>query len=615
MAKFDKQDWALIAENIVDQHRKRKNDPERKHLQKVWKDIDRQIKMKAASHHKMTADGKVDRNKAWMPECELPNQAETLEVLTSDGRRLMFPDYTKWFRAHACLTDDYLKRVDFQSLVSGDDKEVPSVINQDDADRLVESVVMHWQRQYDFYGHMDLINGESFKYGVGIGRVRLADKRIFQSRTGYKSRKIPILVPGTIKNTYLPDDDISIMAQGFVLSPAIITDGKMKLEDLKLAAEKGSNDPNDINGGWMPAMLKGVEGDDKGMVEVVEWEGDLVVPRKTVKSIYVPNTICTVVISSGKDQSVARVVRCRINKYSFSPTIVFPYHREDVESPYGGSPLMKGHPIQLATVDILNRLMEASALNTQPPIGYDREDMWFAQEGGPLIFPGVQWGTIGDIKVHEIGDPSGLFNVYLGFLKQYSDVTGITAPRLGAQSVSHTTAYAKQVEMSQGESRTVDYVKSTLSNPLFRYLNAAWQIGRDNFESTSLFMDEYNGWVDLKKDHLPDEVAFEPVGVDEPAEDAQIKSTQTQALMGAIQIEELRMKTMGPNFQPLIDFGKVQEQLLRLGGITDVAAFGPGQLNGPGAGISQPAAPGPGMAIAPIQAAAAPSPAIPGSTV
>ena len=110
---------------------------------------------------------------------------------------------------------------------------------------------------------------------------------------------------------------------------------------------------------------------------------------------------------------------------------------------------MKGYPIQVAAVDALNSLFEAAAIKNRPPISYDKDDIEFTGSGGPRIFPSASWPTLGDIKVHtEIGDPAAMFAIYQGLLQQYADVTGTTAPRLGAQTVSHTTAFAKTAGMT-----------------------------------------------------------------------------------------------------------------------------------------------------------------------
>src|SRR5690606_21049100 len=132
----------------------------RKDLEKIWKEVDRQVAMIPNISHKLFANGTPDPSKAWMPEVELPLQAQTLEVLTSDARRMLSPDSGPWYTPHALMSDEYLRKVDFQSLIAGDENDVPSLINQDAADKLVQGVMNHWHRQYDFWGNIDKINAE-----------------------------------------------------------------------------------------------------------------------------------------------------------------------------------------------------------------------------------------------------------------------------------------------------------------------------------------------------------------------------------------------------------------------------------------------------------------------
>src|SRR4030067_911579 len=162
--KFIKSDYPQIVEYITDEWTRRKGSESRCSAERDWKEIDRQLRMSPDISHKLDAQGRPERNKAWMPEMELPLQSQTREVLTADARRMIFPDSGPWFEAHAAMTDAYLKRVDFQSFVAGDENEVPSLITQDNADKLVHGVLDFWHRQYDFAGHLDLINAEAFKY-------------------------------------------------------------------------------------------------------------------------------------------------------------------------------------------------------------------------------------------------------------------------------------------------------------------------------------------------------------------------------------------------------------------------------------------------------------------
>lgn len=571
--KITEKDWNQIAEQIVETWTDRKNS--RNNLEKEWKEIDRQLRMEPDITHKLDASGRPDNRKAWMPEVELPLQAQTLEVLTADARRMQFPDSGPWFAPHAMLTDEYLAKVDLQSLVAGDENEVPSIINQDNADKLVMGVLDHWHHQYDFYGHVDKINAESFKYGMGIGRARMVTKKVFiQTAKGIvpEDQRIPVLFPRSIKNVYPDNNPHSLMNEGMIIGSSTVAEDTKRFEDIVISANKGSNDPNKDTGGWMPKNLKGLQGDKQGNVKLLEWEGDLVISKKTSGSLYVPNVIVTVCMgndASGK--SLQKVVRLRFRKDPFTSYIQFPYHVEHLDTPYPTSPLMKGWPIQKSAVEALSRMLMAAALNTQPPIGYNRDDMVFAQSGGPNIFPGCSWGTIDKIEVYDkIGNPAALFGIYTGLLMQYADVTGVNAPRLGAQTVSHTTAYAKDVENNRGQLRTVDYVRSTLKGPLAQWLNQAYIMGKREMKASTIYIAPYNGWVKIDKNHIPENVVFDVHGAGGPQEEAMKDQKRLASLQMALSMDGMAMQTGRP---PSIKIQNAIEQVLRNGGWTDTDAL------------------------------------------
>src|SRR6185369_7591375 len=118
-----------------------------------------------------------------------------------------------------------------------------------------------------------------------------------------------------------------------VLGPMHIAVDYMKFENLAIAANKGSTDPDDPDGGWMPAGLKKLVKDDRGYVKVLELEGDIVVPRKTTSSVVIPGAVVTVALG-GKDSggnATRAVIRFRFRKYPFSSYILFPYQYESVD--------------------------------------------------------------------------------------------------------------------------------------------------------------------------------------------------------------------------------------------------------------------------------------------
>lgn len=567
--KVMRRDFDTIAEYICDEHKRRKDN--RKYLEKQWDEIDRQIRMEPDTSYKLNADGSVDKTKIWMPETELPLQAQTQEILVSDARRMTFPPAGTWFAPHVALTDDYLTKVEFSSLISGDVNDVPSRIDQDNADKLVLGVVDHWHNQYDFRGNVDQINGEAFKYGMGIGRARLTTKTTFNHTAKGTTRitqKIPVLFPRSIKNTYLDDSKHFLMNEGHIIGPSVISEWNQKVEDIRTAANKGNTDPN--KDGWIPSAVKNIEGNKAGEVKLLEFEGDMVVPRKAGRSLFIPNVIITVIVGENSGKTVQRVIRTRFRQFPESSYIEFPYHAEHLDMVYPSSPLMKGRPLQIAAVDALNRLLMVGALNAQPPLKYNPDDTYFNTMGGPVAYPGANWPTTDGVTPEKIGDPATLLSVYAALVQQYADVTGVNASRLGAQTVSHTTAYAKEAEMSRSTIRTVDYVHATLSNSLTKWLDLEYKIGREAFSSETVYISPYNGFVDLQKKHLPEKVVFEVHGAGGPAEDQAKKANRLQALQMAMQISTMAAQ-MGQKSE--FDLAKAQEQVLKEGGWTDIDAL------------------------------------------
>jgi hypothetical protein len=567
MPQLRKTDFNQVADYICDELETRRTD--RKDFDKEMKEIDRQLAMKPDISHKLDGNGRPVPDLAWLPEVELPLQSQTLEVLTADSRRMMLPDSGTWFESIAMVDDEYLSKVDFESFIPGDENEVPSLITQDNANQLVTGVLNHWHGQYDFGHHIDLINAESFKYGMGIGIPKMVTKNVLMHTAKgviKQNQRFPVLIPGSIKNTYLDTKFNAVMCEGLALGPSEISCKKMRLEDLKKAANKGSKDPLNENGGWMPAALKDLTPDKNNLVEVVEMDGDFVVPRKTTDNILIENAIITVAIGQGDK----KVVRIRYKKFDFPTKIRFPYHCEHIDNPYSTSPLRKGSPIQKAAVHALSKYMEVAALHAGAIVQYDRDDQTFASEGGPRIHPYAQWGTTGETKIHQIGDPQAMFNTYVGLLSQYSDVTGINAPRLGAQTTSHTTAFAKEAEINRGTVRTVDYVRNTLKGPLNQWLSIAYKMGREEMKKDVIYIEPYNGFVELDKNRLPEEAIFNIYGSGTPAEEAQKEQKRMTALQTAMQMDQLNIQLGN---QPILDLEKGIEQVLRKGEWTDVDAI------------------------------------------
>lgn len=606
--KVTKADFRRIADFVVEEYTRRKR--ERAPLERQWADIDRQIRMEPDIAFKKDGRGNMDVHKRWMSEMELPLQAQTLEVLTADARRMLFPEVGGWFRAHSLLSDEFLEKNENAPLISGDRSEQVSRFTQIDTDKLVEGVILQNMMQYDFDSTVDRINAEAFSYGVGVGRVRLAKKSIYVHTARGTEREdimLPVLFPRSIKNTYLDDRAHKAMNEGYMIGPSVIYEEHRLYEDVVMSANKGGTNPNDENGGWMPSGLKDVVKRDDGYVTLIEYEGDLVVPRKTTSSLFVPGAIVTVALG-GKDgdNSTRSVIRLRFRKKPYSSYLEFPYHYEDMASPYATGPLMKGRPIQMAATQALNRIMDAAALKNAPPVSYDPADAWYAQNEGPIIEPYAKWATTEGVTVHDdIGDLEGMLRVYVAQLQHYSDVTGVNAPRLGAQTNSHTTAFAKEAEISRGVIRTVDYVRSVGKGPMTRWLYMNYDLLRDTLsDERDMYIAPFRSFVRVSKDRLPERVEFDWFGSGGPADAKQKAADRLAAANQVVQLEMLKMQ-MGE--QPNVEFiSNLQKEVLREGGWIDVESILGGEKVSAGGNAASALAGGagqnPGAAIAALQA-------------
>ena len=568
-------DFPLVAKELLDTLEQRKKD--RGDLERFWREVDRQLRMEPEKSHKLNHQGNAIPERAWMPEVELPLQAQTLEILTADNRRFKFPNNRNWFKARAALTDGYLQKfAEAPSIFPGErGNNSRTVMNQDNGDRLAEGMVQHWHSQYDFRGNVDIIDAEAFKYGSGVGRVRSVRRKIMghEAKLGNREARIPVYVPRSIKHVYLDNSQHALMHEGVQLGPNIIQERTVALADLKASATEGGSDPSDPNGGYIFDQIKRLEADKHGNVLLAELEGDLV--HETSQSTIIErDVVVTAALGAGKsgEKMTHGLVRYRKGE-GHCTYIIHKYHGESPDDGYGTSPLVKGMPIAKIAAQTMNRLLESGQLKNAPPLGYDRDDPAFSEVGGPVVEPYAQWPSVGDIKAYvEIGgDPQTLFAVFTGLVQMYSDVVGVNPPRLGAQTKSHTTAFAKDVELQQGAVRTIDYVRTTLEGPMTRLLDLEYKMGmRDMKSKQTIFIEAWNEFVTVTKGHLPDIVKFNAIGAGAPAEDALQAQSRLTSLQFALQLDAAAQQAGQP---PSIDIATMIRQVLSQGGWQDVDAI------------------------------------------
>lgn len=569
--KFSQNEWDRLAEYIYQEKERRAAHKHRADLERIWKEIDRQVGMKPRSRKQDSGRG------SWMPNTEVSKQFNALEVLMADSRRMKFPRGREWYTVRSELTDEYIdkfqeRRAKFPIIGS---KPMPIKLDQETADTLVKAVIDHYHSLYDFRAMSDMMDAEAFKYGTYVGRVREVTHPAFAMESrGYISRetKGPAVIPCSIKQTYLDDSPMAILHEGIVVAPSIIRCTWKNIDDMKRAAKTGGSDK-----GWrVQTVLRmdppGSEDEKNNHIEMIEFEGDAIVPASTNGgSRYLPNVRVLVAVGAGGPK-VARFESDVGASY-----IIGTYLKESVDSPYGVSPLMKGYPIQEAITEAMNRLMAAAALNAQPHILYDNYDAALAAGGGLDVSPGGMSG-VDDVQTSirdlQIGDPAALLNIYLALNKEYDDVTGVNDPRRGAQTKSHTTAYAVDTEQARGQVRTEDYVVAQQNGPMTQLIHQEYAIIKSIMrtpQSVLVNAGGIEGWVTVSAQDLPERIGIEihgALGPFDEREKGQMFLAATNAAMQLISTaKQLQMNA------PELDLGEVVSRLFRQAGENDAGRY------------------------------------------
>lgn len=585
--RFRDNDWKRMAEEIWQEKQDRAS--RRADLEKIWKEVDRQVRMEAIPR---TSGNKDAPENVWLPQIELSLQVSSHETHVADIRRLLFPRDRSWFKVRGAITDDWLDKTDFQSLLAGDNSGVPSVMGQEEADGIAEAALHFYHNAYDFRGAWDALNGEALKYGAFCGRFKTVEKPIFYDTYRGLVRDnatLPVIVPRSMWSTYLDDSSHAAMSEGMMLAPAVIECHKQKLDDLLMAAASGSADPESEQGGWRKDVVKGlapVRKADKE-VELIEYEGDIVVPRSEGNPMFLPNSLVTVVVAEGGP----KVVRYRVSKLPFRSYFSQAYHSTDLRSPYGVGPLMMGAPLHNVATDSMNDLMECAALNARPPLAWNPDDYHLEATGGPKLYPGASFPAKSGVVPLKFADPTAMMQVYSANVDQYRDTTGTQRPRLGAQTKSHTTAYSTDAEMSRGLVRTVDYVSSLMSGAMPNWLSMEYEMARRLLKNQVVYAPRWKTFLEISGKHLPEYAMFEVYGAAGPAEEREAEQKRTNALLTL-----LKSVPLAAQAGVTVDVREILTRLLEEAGFADtetiVSAVNAGNQTGAGGPQGQPELPG-----------------------
>ena len=494
-------DFRTVAEWIVEEYEHRKNSPTRVDREKNWKEVDRQVAMEALPR---VASDEKDQRLAWMTAIELPMQAHALEILADDSMRLLFPPKPIWFRPVAERDDEWIKFIEANPLISGKDIPPVGAANQDTANVIVHSTMNHFHSQYDFRAQWMKIIIEALKYGTFAGRLGVVRRDIITNQYAgvtEKSKKIPVLIPVSIKNLFLDDSPQYVFHEGLAIQPSFIRNWFQRKSDLMTAAKAAPE-----GSGWrknaLAALKESKDKKTKNHVEVLEFEGDVFISRTKSGDIELVNQIITVGIGGDPE-----VIRIRELTKPFRSYITGVYLDDEANSVYGSSPLMKGRPLQEMATEMANRMTDAAVLNTQPPISYSEQERHFKASGGPVIGPEEMW-ELDDptgLVVHKIGDPNALAGLLGLILSQYEDEIGVKDPRRGGGPKSHTTEGAAIIAASRGVLRTEEFVGRLEQSAVRTWLYMEYEHIKDILTNTRIFvnMRGIEGHIEIDRQYLP----------------------------------------------------------------------------------------------------------------
>ncbi len=561
--KLTDADWSAIAEWAVAEKQVRQS--ARRDLEKQWKEIDRQLAMKAKGRSIISGS-----EKDWYPAIEEPLQFNALEVIEADVMNGIFPaTQPSWYTVTGDTSGSFYEDNKGADVVQ---EGVPVKLDQESVDAILKATIDYYHECYDFRMRIALFVAEMIKYGTGPGRVKMVTPGQFtyeyRDTGNYKG---PAFLPYSIRNTYLDDTPALVMHEGITVAPLLIRTENRLHDDLKLAIEKGGS-----SRGWNEEEFEKLEAkkgkDKRGTVDLIELEGDLIVPRSGKDSLILPNTRTLIGVSGGGPA----VIRFEENKESWHSHVVGYYMRQDVDSAYGVSPLMKGWPIQEAASFVLNDVLATSALAAKPPIPYDRNDSQLAASGGPDIYPGAQWPSDNPqaLVPIKVANPAELFNVYAGLIKKYEELTQANDPRRGAGVKSHTTTGAHQIDTMRSLVRTDNFVQSICDGPLPTILYMEYAMIREAVGKKGKYIPidavGMKGFIKVTKDLLPKRVNFRVFGAAGVADQAEKKQSFFAAANFAIQLYAAAVQTGKPID---IDFVALITEAFEIAGHQDAARF------------------------------------------
>ena len=494
--RIQEKDIETIEQFVRKELSRRRESKFRKHAEERWKEVDRQVRMEKMT--KVSQDGRT-APPDWHATIEIGEMSKALEIISSDVRRLIFPNDRTWFEPHIKL--DGGKNED-GTIKPPDDKQQTAV------DNALRSMMVQQQRDIGLKDRHELSVKEALLHGSYVAEANCEQRMMVDDGYKLKASMVPVWRPHSMWNCY-PDPSPSIVVGDLFYQGSMIIVHYMpryKLEQM-------------TGDGWMAKRFKKVpkgHSDDGNMperndteqdeLEVITFYGDINVERSE-DDLFFPNSKAC--FANGILVYFSPV------ELGYLPIIYRGYEKQDVRDPYFASPLMKLSPIQKTASVSLNKFLDALALKIEPPLIYDGNDAAFVRDGGPRIEPRANIATKGSGKVTalETGDPQAALAGFSQAMQIIQQGLGVDAVRSGTTAPSGRTAYEINKVAQSAEIRTLDFIDK-LEPGLESYLYMQHDLNKKYLKTYSYYNDDLNApdYLTASKAELPEYVKFNVTG-------------------------------------------------------------------------------------------------------
>lgn len=503
--RIQEKDIDTMEQFIGNELSRRRESQHRKSAERRWKEVDRQVRMEPMM--RLDRDNQPIRGDEWRAAVEVGELSKALEIVSSDVRRLIFPNDRTWFEAHS--------KIDAGKNEDGTIKQ-PDAKLQTITDNALRSMMVQQQKDIGLKDRHELSVKEALLHGSYVTEVRYEPRLLIDEGYKVKSTSVPVWVPHSMWNCY-PDPSPSVIVGDLFYQGSMII--LHYLPRYKLEQMSGD--------GWMNKRFDKVpknhkysatgstgtddrdyteQQSDTDEIELVTYYGDINVERSQ-DDLFFPNSKAC--FANGI------LVYFSPSELPYLPIIFRGYEKQDVRDPYFVSPLMKLEPLQKTASIMLNRFIDLVELKVDPPIVYNGNDPAFVRDGGPRIFPGAKTASkgSGDVKVIETGDPAAALAGFKESMNIIQQGLGVDAVRSGTTAPSGRTAFEINKVSQSAEVRTLDFIDK-LEPGLETYLYMQHDLNRKYLKQISYYNDDLDtpDYLIVGKKDLPQFAKFTVVG-------------------------------------------------------------------------------------------------------